>query len=205
MSKADLVLDLRRMLGSAADKFQEENDADFQRHLDVAAFELGRVRSRTLVGSVTLVADQDNYPAPTDLVQVKWPIWGTKERLRRRPWDPNWPATLPRLFLVESGGARELRLDPAPTAAQIVDLGAAYRFYYYAAHTVADAADQTTVRAADRPLLLVRAMAQALSELANQATTKPVQLGDGIGSLPKNGTSAALAKAALELFDRMAA
>lgn len=205
MSKTALIADLKGMLGDAAAKFTAAADADFARHLDAAAFDLGRFRPRTLVGSVTLVADQSNYTAPADLVRVKCSLWGLQERLQRRPWDTNWPGRLPALSLAESGGTRQIWLDPAPTTAQINNLGSTYRFYYFAGHAVADQAANTTVRESDRVLLLIRAVVQALQELAHRGVAKPVQLGDGFGSMPKNGTPGALAEVLLDQFERMAA
>lgn len=205
MSKTSLVADLRAMLGDAAAKFTAAGDADFTRHLDLAAFDLGRFRPRTLVGTLSLVADQPNYAAPADLVRVKYPLWGVTERSQRRPWDANWPGRLPCLSLVENSGTRELWLDPPPTAAQIRDLGATYRFYYFAGHAIDDVAANTTVRLADRWLLLLRAVVQALQELAARGVAKPVALGDGFGSMPKNGTPGFLAEQLLKQYERMAA
>lgn len=205
MSKTALIADLKGMLGDAGGKFTAPADSDFARHLDIAAFDMGRFRPRTMVGSVTLVADQANYAAPADLVRIKCSLWGLKERSDRRPWEPSWPGRLPALSLAESGGTREIWLDPAPTAAQISNLGSTYRFYYFAGHAVADVAANTTVRESDRSLLLIRAVVQALQELANRGVAKPVQLGDGFGSMPKNGTPGALAEVLLEQFERMAA
>ncbi|HHJ11819.1 MAG TPA: hypothetical protein ENK00_01455 [Chromatiales bacterium] len=206
MSQSDLVGDLKAMLMDAANKFTAAADADFQRHLDLAALDLGRFRPRTLVGTLTLVADQSNYPAPSGLLRPKFPLWGTAEKRARRPWDGNWPGRLPRLTLVENAGTRELWLSPPPTAAQIADLGATYTYYYFAGHVIDMDAAKTSVQPGDRHLLLVRAAAEALQELANNGVTKPVQLGNaGVGSMPKNGTPGALADSLLKHYEAMAA
>lgn len=205
MSIEDLKQDLRAMLGDAADKFQAPADGDFARHLQVAAHDLGRVRPRTLLGSITLTADQPNYAAPADLVRPKQGLWGLQERHRYRPWDAQWPGRLPRMIVVENAGTRELWLDPAPSAVQIAALGATYQFYYYAAHQVAEDEAQTTVRPADRELLLIRACAQAALELANRGVVKPVQFAKAMGNVPNNSTPVALHKALMEQFERMAA
>ncbi len=206
MSRADLVEDLKAILMDAALKFQAEDGSDFWRHLDIAARDLSRVRRRTLLGTLNLVADQPNYPAPPDILAPKVALWGMHERSSRKPWDPNWVGRLPVLRLVESAGTQEIWLDPAPTAAQIADLGAVYKFYYFATHRIDEDPSQTTVQSSDRPLLLIRAAAQALQELAHNNVTKPVQLGSaGVGSMPKNGTPAALSQSLMMLFERMAA
>jgi len=207
MSQGELTEDLKAMLSDAAEKFSSPGDEDFYRHLAVAAMDMGRFRPRTLVGSLTLAADQSAYPAPADLLSPKYPRWGIEQRARSLPWDKSWPGRLPRLSVAESGGVRVLMLDPPPTNAQIEALGSSYSFYYFAGHVIATDANGTTVMAGDRPLLLIRAAAQAMIELANRNVTKPVQLGGGagVGSMPKNGTPAALGKDLMELFEKMAA
>lgn len=207
MSQADLITDLKGILNDSADKFTAASDADFIRHLDIAARDMGRVRSRTRVGTLNLVADQQNYAAPTDIRQPKFPIWGSAQSKTRKPWQTNWPGRLPVMRLVDGDSGQEVWLDPAPTAEQIADLGVEYKYYYFAYHHIDATAENTTVQLADRDLLLIRATAQAMQELAHHNIAKPVQLGTrgGIGSMPKNGTPASLAKDLLELFERMAA
>ena len=206
MSQADLVSDLKAILMDAAGKFTSANDADFARHLDIAALAMGQVRARTLVGQLTLVADQPNYPAPADLLRPKFPLWGVAEKRSRKPWDGNWPGRLPQLSVVENAGVREMWLTPSPTAGQIADLGATYKFYYFAGHVIDTNAPNTTVQHGDRHLLLIRAAAEALQELAHNGVSKPVKLGSGgVGAMPKNGTPGALAEALLKQFEVMAA
>ena len=136
MSQGDLVADLKAYLNDAASKFTAASDADFIRHLDVAASDMGRVRKRTRIGTLTLVAGQMTYPAPTDIRQPKFPLWGQNELRERKPWLSNWPGKLPRLSLIDGDGGDELALDPAPTAQQISDLGSEYKYYYFADHHV---------------------------------------------------------------------
>lgn len=206
MTRDSLVNDLKGVLMDAAVKFTQANDADFDRHLEIAAQAMSQVRPLTRIGTLTLTADQPNYPAPTDLLRVKMPLWGVSERARRQPWARNWPGVLPSLSLIDNVGVRELWLAPSPSAAQIADLGANYRFYYFAAHQIGAQISDTTLQLGDRHLLLIRAAAQALQELAHNGVSKPVQLGSaGVGGMPKNGTPGDLAQALLELFEVMAA
>lgn len=205
MSKADLIADLRGMLDKSADKFALDGDAPWERHLTLAALDLGRFRRRTLADTLTLVADQANYAAPAALLNFKVTTWGDKARRTRKPWDANWPGPPPRVSVAEAGdGSLELWLDPAPTAAQISDLGGAFAYFFWAGHVIGDTAAQTSVRPGDRHLLLMRAMGAALTELANKGVMTPVRLGDGVGAMPKNGTPAALADQAIKLFETMA-
>lgn len=206
MSEADLVADLKTSLNDAADVFVAANDADFKRHIANAALDFGRLRRRTLIGTLTLAADQRNYTAPAGLIWPKYPIWGVVEKSRTNPWEMTWPGPLPRLHLMEDAtNGRELHLDPPPTAAQIAAFGATYRYYYYAGHTIGADAAQTTVHVSDRDLLLLRAAAEAMRELAYRNSKKPVQLRDGLGSAPRNSTPAALADWLMQEFERRAA
>lgn len=205
MGLIELAADLEQMLHEAGRRLTAANKGDFQRFILFAAADFARVRPRTRRASVTLSADVGEYPAPADLAFVKAATWGTAERRRRKPWADNWPGPLPRLTTFENDdGETALWIDPAPTRAQINALGSTYSFYYVARHQVATDPAGTTVREADRELLLVRAMVFALQELANDNSVKPVRLGDGVGSGPKNGTPAALAKDWYTEFERLA-
>jgi hypothetical protein len=205
MGLSDLVEDLRGILMTAGDKFDAEGLA-FARHLQIAALDLGRFRRRTLAASLTLIAEQEAYAAPANFVQYKITTWGDRQRGQRQPWDQNFPGSPPRVTVAETAqNTLELHLWPVPSAAQIADLGASFPFFYYAGHVLNENPALTTVRPADRHLLLVRATAAALQELAHRGSTQPVRLGDGFGTMAKNGTPAALASEALELFERMAA
>jgi hypothetical protein len=204
MSKADLIASLKLMLNDAAEKFTRPGD--FESHLDIAAFDMGSYRPRTSHTKITLIAGQPNYPAPADMIQAKWSAWGTQEQAQRNPWDTDYPAPIPRLMQVDGGNnVKEVHLIPAPSAAQIADFGSAYGFYYYAGHVIADNEAETTIKAVDRPLLLIRAAAQAMQELAHRQVVKPVSLGsEGAASTPKNGTPAALAEQLMNQFWKMA-
>lgn len=207
MSKADLVADLKASLQSAADVFVAENDADFNRHIDAAAMDMGRFRRRTLLGEITVIADQTSYAAPNDLIAFKSALWGN-ERITK-PWESNWPGRLPDVSLAESLGNvandYDLLLIPAPTAHQISVLGSSFKFYYYAGHAVGANAADTTIKLIDRGLLLLRAQAEAMKEMAMRNLGKPVQMRDGISNGPRNGTPAALYGQLMESFERLAA
>lgn len=208
MSQADLVTDLTQILNSVKSKFPGitgDADFDFKRHLDISADDLSRVKPRTLIGSAILVAGQTNYAAPADVRSLKFSLWGTLQRRSRKPWQSNWPGKMPTLTLTDNGNISEIYLSPAPTAEQIADLSSDYKFYYFATHKIDVAANNTTVPVRDRALLLIRATAQAMTELAHHNLASPVQLGNsGIGSMPKNGTPGALSVMLMTLFERMA-
>ena len=186
MSRADLVLSLRESLMDVAASFSD-NDADFERHLDIAAADMYLVRPRTRIGEIDLVADTGEYPAPADMARFKSPLWGNRAALPP-PWDKNWPGELPRPRPIDGF----ISLRPAPTARQIALLGSTYRFYYVASDRIGVDAADTTIAEVDRHLLLLRAQAEALRELAVRDSVRPVQVGGGFGQQAKTGTPAAL-------------
>ena len=195
MSRADLVLALRESLMDAASSFAD-NDADFERHIDVAAADMHRVKPRTLIGTLSLVADQGEYAAPVDMARFKSALWGVQGAAKAMPWDKNWPGELPRARCVEG----QISLLPAPSARQIALLGSTYRFYYIARDRIGVDAADTTIAEVDRHLLLLRAQAEAMLALALRNAGKPVQLRDGLSGTPRNSTPAALHQVLLQLF-----
>lgn len=203
MNEADLVADHKAALQDAKNVFTAAGDEDFKRHLRTAALDLGRRRTRTLVGTLALVADQAGYaPLPADFVAFKSHLWGIAPRPAPAPWEKGYPGRLPTCRVAEEGGVRKLFLDPAPTAAQISVLGAEFRYYYAAGHAIAADAEQTTVLAGDRQVLLLRAQAEAMREMAMRNIMKPVQLRDGVSSMPKNGLPSYLYEKLMEEFER---
>lgn len=206
LARADLVKSLRARLGDAAARFTDPDHGDLAAIIDRALLDFSRKRPRILRGSITLSADVGVYTSlPAGLVRVTRVLWGEDERRRYRQWDRLYPGAAPRVAVYEGeAGARSLHISPAPTAAQITQLGTSFAFHYQGLHQVGDLAADTTVQPQDRELLLTRALACALSDLAASGSVKPVSLGPGVGAMPKNGSAAALADAALNLFERMA-
>lgn len=202
MSEADLVLDLKASLNDAANVFTAGNDGDFKRHLAAAALAFCVKRPRTLVGTLTLVAEQAQYAAPAGLHAPKSHLWGIAPRMKTQPWEKTWTGRLPDLRLVEGDtpATRKLQLDPPPTAHQISVLGAEFRFYYFGAHTIGTDAAQTSIAAGDRGLLLLRAQAEAMRELAARNVQRPVVVREGFGSQTRNGTPSHLYERFLEEF-----
>jgi hypothetical protein len=201
MSKADLVADLRDSLQDAAKVFVAANDADFKRHLDAAALEMVCKRPRTMLGTLTLVAEQFNYAAPADFLSYKAALWGIG---RVQPWDKSYTGKLPDVRCALNGAVRELHFLPPPTATQITVLGASFKFYYFAAHTIDATAANTTILPGDRGLLLLRAQAEAMKEMAMRNIGKPVQMRDGMSNGPRNGTPSFLFDVLMKQFEAAA-
>lgn len=190
MSQADLVADLKRSLHDAATVFDDapEADADFKRFLSIALTGMQAKRPRTLLGTVQLQADVDRYPIePADFAQYKTHQWGGRPV---RPWLPCYPGALPRISAVNEGDTWSLIFDPAPTSLHLDAYGSTFRYWYYGKHSADDTG--STLAAADRPLLILRAQAEAMREMAMRNINKPVQLRDGISGAPRNSTPAAL-------------
>lgn len=204
MSETDLALDLKASLQDSASVFSGAADSDFKRHLAAAAIAFSYKRPRTLVGAVTLVADQAQYDAPAGCHCYGSSLWGIAPRRRAQPWEKTWTGRMPMVRLVETANdpslVRKLQLDPPPSAQQIAVLGADFRFYYYGAHVISTDAAKTTIVPGDRQLLILRAQAEAMRELAVRMVTKPVIMRDTMSSVSRNGTPAALYEKLLEEF-----
>ncbi len=202
MSETDLVAAHKASLQDCSSVFTAADDADLKRHIAKAATDFARVRPRTLVGSFALVAEQSDYAAlPSDFHLFKSAIWGVPAP-GARPWDCNWPGRLPDFGTGEIDGVRKIVLTPAPTGAQIATLGATYRYYYAARHTVhATNGALTTIREGDRHALLLRAQAEAMREMTFRNVHKPVQIMAGTQSQPRNGMPSYLFEMLMDEFE----
>ena len=209
MSLADLAQDLRGSMHDSASLFDAEDDADFKRLLLLALPDMGWKRPTTRLGQVTLIAGEARYAlsAYPDFANYKTHLW-QEGPAYPRPWEPGYPGALPRVAALRDGvggvggvgGAAWLVFEPAPSALHIAYRGSAFKFYYFAQHSLGVAAADTTVAAQDRGLLLLRAQAQAMLELVLHQSNKPVALRDGVSGTPRNSTPAALHEMLLRLF-----
>ena len=198
MSRADLVADLKASLHDAAGVFTAAADADFERLLGLAALDFGGKRPLLKSATLTLVADTAAYSAPADLAELHSERWSAG-RLPQ-PWDAAWPGRPPRQSVVGAAGARQIVFTPAPGAAHLAALGSSFAYEYRAGHSIGAAAADTTIAAADRGLLLLRAQAEAMREVAVRNSAKPVSLRDGISGQTRNGTPSYLYETMLREF-----
>lgn len=199
MSRADLVADFKTSLHDAAGVFAATDDAELSRLLDVAALDFGNIRSLLQSGSLTLSADVASYSAPAGLVAYGWETWSAGKL--PQPWEATYPGALPRVTLIGTPAARALLFTPAPTAMHLAVLGSAFTFMYFAVHSINASAASTTVAAADRGLLILRAQAEAMREMAMRNVGKPINRVDsGLSGTPRNGTPSHLFTMLMEEF-----
>lgn len=199
LSLRDLTEDLKRSVHDTGDFFRAPADADWHRVLQIALQAMQVKRPRTLLGTVTLVAGEVRVPiTQTDFFAYKTHVWGT---VPPRPWEPCYPGPLPRIAAVQEGGSWALMFDPAPSAMHLQVYGSAFKFWYFARHSLGEEAGDTTLTPADRPLLLLRAQAELMRELSMRNVNKPVQVRDGITGTPRNSTPAAMYQALLKEFE----
>lgn len=200
MSRAALLLSLQSELMDSAAKF---DDAALDRQLGTAARDLGRVKPLVKRDTLSLESDKADYTAPADMVRPYSPIWGKAEMISKNPWDDDWPGRLPHLTL-ENG---TLYLTPPPTAKQITLLGSDYDYRYVAAWVIGETPADTNIPDALRDLILIRAVAAAMQDLAHRNLAKPTRLGECVskGSQPQaDVTPTEIAKQLIERFERMA-
>jgi hypothetical protein len=107
---------------------------------------------------------------------------------------------MPRIRAQQEGTGWALVLDPAPTLVQIAVWGSTCKFWYFSQLAIGATANDTTVPTAARGLLLLRAQAEAMRELAIHQSNKPVSMRDGLSGTPRNSTPAALHEMLLRLF-----
>ncbi len=196
LTLGQLLPDYTASLNNATSVFGELNSseltANLTRHLATSArkLALGK-RPRTKQGMLQLVAGQSMYAdVPTDLLLPKVSLWALQQR---EPWClPHGP--LPIFTLSESEGARVLMLNPPPSAEQIGVFGAAYPYYYFAAHAITTDPATSTLQEKDYDLVILGAQVEAMRETALRNAHKPVSLGQGSagGSATRNMTPAAL-------------
>ena len=182
MARADLADDLVRSLGSSAEHFdREQGGAGFDRLLDAAALDMGRVQPRVMTDALSLVAGQAAYPAPAEMVRPQHPVWPP---LPAQPWARRYRGPMPLLRRVVRIAEVQVAVSPVPTEALVADVAGSLGYYYEARHSIGELAEETTIDPGWRDLLLLRAQAEACRELALSNVVKPIQLHRGMGAQP---------------------
>lgn len=197
MSLSDLAEQLRVTFGECSSKFEPHQ---FEAMLVIAANDLARYKPTERRGRLLLIADQRDYAAPADMLMPRRHSWGRVERGQLNPWDVAYPKRLPTFTKLRIDGVDSIEIDPPPTAAQIAALGEAFDYTYSVSHTLSDEPSETTVPASQRDLLLLRALAEGMRQLAARGVSTPVSLGAGGNNRPKNGAPASLADQFMDDF-----
>ncbi len=200
MAFATLVSDLKATLHDSAAVFRAEGDADFKRFLLAALPDMQAKRPITRLGEISLFVEQARYAVTyPDFAGLKVPLWSDAGKLPQ-PWEPAYPGPIPRLAALWDGAAWWLEFETAPNWRHLACLGDKCRFWYFGSHVLSEDGETTTIAPADRGLLLLRAQAEAMRELAVRNAGKPVQLRDGFTGWSRNSTPAALHKDLLDAF-----
>lgn len=199
MKLTDLKTRLNDSLHDAGRVFE---DADLDRHIRVALNAMALTkRPRWLSADITLTANQAEYDAPTGIANIDRLVWSNE--FSRSPWARKYPGPSPRPALLRHTTGNKIVLTPPPDQQQVNALGGTVKLRYYAKHeTTGAGADEevTTLDESDEDLLILRAQAEAMRELAFRGITKPVEMGGGSLSQPRNGTPAALYAMLMEEF-----
>ena len=155
------------------------------RYIRAAVADMHRIRPRILTTHIQLIAGVERYAMPFDAVMFY-----------RASWVARWSAieawdrigqSLPVAEIEHADdGSRELVLSPAPTQALIWTVSSAHTVRYKAQHTVDETG--TTVAVEDRRLIILRAEAELMKEIALGNAGKGGNWKGGDRSMPRNAT-----------------
>ena len=204
-NKPALLKRYKESLLDAERAFENEQDIDaaYMRHLDVALQALSELRPQIKEVVLELVPFRSTYSAPVGILGVQACYWGRNAKAAMQPWEDGYVGRLPTWTVyTNTADIRYLRATPAPSAAQIQVAGSACEIAYKLAHVLNDT--ECTLDAEEQGLLVLRAQAEAMREVAMKNSTVAYQLREGISSTPKNGTPAYLYQELLAEFERRA-
>ncbi|AXF86763.1 hypothetical protein DTO96_102519 [Ephemeroptericola cinctiostellae] len=180
----------------------KEDDTDYERHIATALIDLNQRRPRHAWASLTLEPKRRTYPCPSDLKHVYACHYGRDEKQQRDCWDPHYPiGRLPDVSVGwDADHCRFLNVHPIPSAMLLGVLGAQCDYEYTADHILTD--EVCTLDEFEQGLLILRAQAEAMRELAMRNSTQPVQLRDGLTQGAANGTPSHLYSVLLAEFEQ---
>jgi len=173
MNLAALQTQLTKSLGDSAESFQGEQI----RLINIALTDYSRYRPLTLAASVRLQAGKQRYPVPENFIGFKHSLWG-KSALPL--WSTGRPHNIPRPQSLSDA----LQFQQPITPAHIQHYGANYAYLYFAKHQILDNGDLTL--SGDHDLLVMRAQAQAMLELALHNADKQPAAHQHIGNQSSN-------------------
>lgn len=172
MNVATLTTHLKTSLGDSDESFQD----DLLRLLTVALDDYSRYKPLTLNASCRISPGKQTYDVPPDFLSFKHTFWGQSTT----PLWSNKPQPLGRPLSTPQG----LQFQQPITPAHIQHYGANYAYLYFAKHKILDNGDLTL--RADHDLLVMRAQAQAMLELALHNADKQAAAHQHIGNQSSN-------------------
>ena len=187
---------------SLLDSKRAFNESDLIRHVDIALKALSEVRPLHKITLIELFAGRSMYGCPEDLIKIYKCQYGVNLKNSQKPWDDSYVGSLPRWHIFNNKDQRILYADPAPNALQIAMIGAHCELIYCAAHVLTEST--CSLSTDEVGLLILRAQAEAMREIAIKNTTQAYQLREGISSTPQNGTPAYLYKTLMQEFNARA-
>lgn len=196
MTLTDLIADHKAQLGKAVERFRAADDADYIRHLALAAHRMNHKHPRVRMSMLPVTAGVVDYPAAAGSIAIIAHEWGIGAR--HHPWDDDFVGFAPWIRQVEGDDGPRWRLSNLPTANQIVAWGPTIPVRYQAAHEIS--ATVITAQDSDRALVLLAALIEAMRDLSTETTV--VQLHKGLTGLPTAGTPAYLYERLLTEFER---
>src|SRR3546814_4311141 len=134
---------------------------------------MGRVLPLTAARTLTIVAGLADYAAPVDAIGFIASDWVTRNA-GRNPWDPCFVSVVPQPALVRTAAGTLWRFSPLPDCATVIRLGADFPYTYRAAHKLTETEADAKFPADQTPLVILRAQAAAMRELAIRHAHKPV-------------------------------
>lgn len=196
MTLTDLIADHKAQLGKAIERFRAADDADYIRHLALAAHRMNHKHPRVRMAMLPVTAGVVDYPAEVGSIAIIAHEWGVGAR--HHPWDDAFVGIPPWVQQVDGDDEPRWRLSNRPTENQIVAWGSTIPVRYQAAHEIN--ATVITAPDSDRALVLLAALIEAMRDLSTETTV--VQLHKGLTGLPTAGTPAYLYERLLTEFER---
>ena len=185
MNRPDL---LKAYSDSLLDSQRAFKADDFGRHMDTALRDLAQVSPRNVLAQLNVLPMQRECECPPDLIRVIATHYGRAEKMQRQPWDVAYPAhRLPDVMVrYRADGSRYLQVSPPPSYEMMTQLGAVVEYEYSAKHILTD--EHNSLTPVLEQLLVLRAQAEAMRELAMRNSTQPTQIKDSLTNTPANGT-----------------
>lgn len=191
---------LSRYKKSLLDSVRAFSDADLERHVDIALQALSLIKPKLSATVLTLVGGRSLYPCPANLLAFQACFWGRANKAAVQPWDDGYVGKLPEWSVTHNeAGERFLRANPPPSFRQLSYIGSYAEIEYRAAWDWEDVGIGGMGH-----VLMLRAQAEAMRELAAKNATTAYNIREGISATPKNGTPAYLYEQLLQEFERLA-